>query len=218
MYNMPDHVSRPRIDELLKLVELDGRADETVEKYSRGMKQRLHLIRGLIHDPVILLLDEPTLGLDPACARVIRDFVKQQLQREQKKTILLTTHYMDEADQMCDRIAIIDNGKIMALGTPSELKKSLSRADIIQINASNVPEGTESLLKSIDGISEVALNFDESQVGHAELKIHTLDAEAVLPEITRTLVSKGVKIHALEEIEPTLEDVFIGLTGRKLRD
>ena len=218
MYDMPDRVSKPKIDELLKLVELDGRADETVEKYSRGMKQRLHLIRGLIHDPAILLLDEPTLGLDPASARVIRDFVKQKLQREQKKTILLTTHYMDEADQLCDRIAIIDNGKVIGLGTPTELKKSLSQADIIQINASNVPDGAESLLKNISGISEVALSFDDLNAGHTQLRIHTMDSESVLPEITQTLVSKGVKIHALQEIEPTLEDVFIGLTGRKLRD
>src|SRR2546427_642496 len=130
----------------------------------------------------------------------------------------LTAHYMDEADQLCDRIAIIDNGKVIGLGTPAELKKSLSQADIIQINASNVPEAAESLLKNIEGISEVALSFDDSDAGHAQLRIHTMDAEGVLPEITQTLVSKGVKIHALQEIEPTLEDVFIGLTGRKLRD
>ncbi len=133
MYNVPSHVARPRIQQLLELVELQDRADEQVEKYSRGMKQRLHVIKGLVNDPPILLLDEPTLGLDPSSARVIREFVKDKLQKEQNKTILHTTHYMEEADQLCDRIAIIDHGKIIALDAPENLKKKIRQLEVAKI-------------------------------------------------------------------------------------
>jgi ABC-2 type transport system ATP-binding protein len=104
------------------------------------MKQRLHLIRGLIHDPPTLLLDEPTMGLDPNSAVVVREFIKEKLQKEQGKTILLTTHYMEEADQLCDQIAVIGHGKIISSGTPSELKAGVQKIDVLRINATSVPK------------------------------------------------------------------------------
>lgn len=218
LYNVPKAVARRRIDRLLRLVELEERSDEQVEKYSRGMKQRLHVIRGLVNDPPILLLDEPTLGLDPASARVIRDFIKEQLQGKQGKTILHTTHYMEEADQLCDRIAIIDHGKIIALDTPENLKKGIQRTDIIQINVSNLRQEDEEKLGSLEGVQKAAVTFTDATVGEATIKMHVERAEEVMPMATELLIKGGARILTLEQTKPTLEDVFISLTGRKLRD
>ncbi len=218
LYDIPTSLAKKRINELLKLVELEERADDMVEKYSRGMKQRLHLIRGLINDPPILLLDEPTLGLDPATARVIRDFAKQELQRNQGKTILLTTHYMEEADQLCDRIAIIDHGKIITLDTPETLKRGISKVKIIKIEATNMNPDTEQALSGINGVQGVAVDYSDSSLGQAEVKMHVDPASEILPEIISFLSSKNVKIRRLEESKASLEDVFISMTGRKLRD
>ncbi len=218
LYNIPDRVAKERIDELLKLVELEKRADDPVEKYSRGMKQRLHVIRGLVNDPPILLLDEPTLGLDPGAARVIRDFVKENLQRDQKKTILHTTHYMEEADQLCNRVAVIDHGKIIALDTPENLKKSIQQTGIVQITVSNFQQGEERKIESMDGVKKAVVSFTDAVVGEATIKIHSEEAEQVIPSVTEFLIRGGARIIALEQTKPTLEDVFISLTGRKLRD
>jgi ABC-2 type transport system ATP-binding protein len=218
LYNVPEKIAKERIDKLLKLVELDDRADENVEKYSRGMKQRLHIIRGLINDPPILLLDEPTLGLDPTSARIIRGFIKEKLQKEQGKTILLTTHYMEEADQLCDRIAIIDYGKIIALDTPRNLKKLIQKTDIIEINASNMQPFIEKELEKIELVKKTIVTFIDSTVGEAKIKVYAEKSEDVLPSVTECLIRNGARIKTLEEIKPTLEDVFITLTGRKLRD
>jgi len=218
LYNVPDKIARKRIRELLELIELQDRADDPVEKYSRGMKQRLHIIRGLVHDPPILLLDEPTLGLDPASARVIREFIKEKLQKEQNKTILLTTHYMEEADQLCDRIAIMDYGKIIALGTSAELKEHIAEIEVLNINALNVKGGMESKLKSIKGIKDATVRVIDSVAGEAEIIIHADDVEAVLSRVIQELVKERVEIRVIEEKKPTLEDVFISLTGRRLRE
>jgi ABC-2 type transport system ATP-binding protein len=218
LYNVPEYTAKERIEKLLKLVELEGRADEQVEKYSRGMKQRLHVIRGLINDPPILLLDEPTLGLDPASARVIRDFVKEELQAKQNKTILLTTHYMEEADQLCDRIAIIDYGKIIALDKPENLKKLIQKTDVIEMRVSNLQQEDGEKIGALTGIKQSAVTFTDATVGEAIIKIHTEKAEEIMPIATEFLIKKGARILMLEQTKPTLEDVFISLTGRKLRD
>jgi len=218
LYNIPDREAKERIDELLKLVELEKRADDPVEKYSRGMKQRLHVIRGLVNDPPILLLDEPTLGLDPGAARVIRDFIKEKLQREQRKTILHTTHYMEEADQLCDRVAIIDHGKIIALDTPDNLKKSLQQTGIVELKVSNFQQEDGRELEEMSGVEKAVVLFSDPVVGEATIKIHTEEAEEVIPTATEFLMRHGARIIALEQTKPTLEDVFISMTGRKLRD
>jgi len=218
LYGVREDKAKPRIDELLKLVELEDRANDNVEKYSRGMKQRLHLIRGLVHDPPTLLLDEPTLGLDPNSALVVREFIKEKLQKEQGKTILLTTHYMEEADQLCDRIAVVDHGKIIANGTPEELKARVRKIDVLRINGTNVPGGLESDLKRIEGVEEVKISVVDAVSGLTEILVHTRDSEETLPHLTETMVKSGVRVRLLEQSKPSLEDVFISLTGRRLRD
>jgi len=218
MYNVPPDVARPRIEQLLKLVELQDRADEQVEKYSRGMKQRLHVVKGLVNDPPILLLDEPTLGLDPSSARVIRDFVKDQLQKEQNKTILHTTHYMEEADQLCDRIAIIDQGKTIALDTPTNLKKSIQSLEVAKVQVTQFNPRDQESIRSIEQVKEAVVEYTDSTVGAAEITIHAEDLDVVVPRLTELLVKGGARIIALHESRPSLEDVFISMTGRKLRD
>ena len=218
LYGVKESEARPRINDLLKLVELQARADDTVEKYSRGMKQRLHLIKSLVHDPPLLLLDEPTLGLDPNSAVVMREFIKEKLQKEQGKTILLTTHYMEEADQLCDQIAIIDRGKIIVEGTPSILKSEMQKVDLLKINATDVPSGFETKLSAIDGVIDVKIEIIDAVSNLSEIRIQTEDAESALPDISKAIVSSGVKMRVIEEQKPSLEDVFISLTGRKLRD
>ena len=214
LYGVREDMARPRIDELLKLFELDDRADDNVEKYSRGMKQRLHLIRGLVHDPPILLLDEPTLGLDPNSAVVVREFIKEKLQRNQGKTILLTTHYMEEADQLCDKIAIIDHGKVIANDTPGELKTGLRKTDVLRINATGVPSSLSSDLKQVEGVEEVKMSVIDPVTGLTELLVHTRDAEESLPQLTELMVKSGVRIRLIEQSKPSLEDVFISVVEK----
>jgi ABC-2 type transport system ATP-binding protein len=218
LYGVREDRAKTRIEDLMKLVELTDRADDVVEKYSRGMKQRLHLIRGLIHDPPILLLDEPTLGLDPNSAVIIREFIKEKLQKEQGKTILLTTHYMEEADQLCDSIAVIDHGSIIAQGSPSDLKSKVREYDVLRIDATN-PSGillTE--LKNIEGVLEVKITVTDPVTALTEIVIHSEKATETLPQLTETMVKLGVRVRAIEQLTPSLEDAFIDLTGRRLRD
>src|ERR687884_1572062 len=163
LYAVPPKVQKRRIPELLELVGLRGREHERVEAYSRGMRQRLHIARGLLHDPEILFLDEPTIGLDPVGARELRETVAD-LQRV-GKTILLTTHYMLEADELCDRVAIITNGRIVAEGTPAELKRGIPDRNIIEIEAFGVDETSIERLRQIDGVEAVSIEAqDQAQV------------------------------------------------------
>src|ERR687885_1223884 len=153
VYRVPARSKNARISELLDVVGLRGRERERVETYSRGMRQRLHIARGLLHDPEILFLDEPTIGLDPVGSRELRETVAD-LQRV-GKTILLTTHYMFEADELCDRVAIITDGSIVAEGTPAELKRTIPDRNIIEIEAFGVDETSIERLRQIEGVEAV---------------------------------------------------------------
>jgi ABC-2 type transport system ATP-binding protein len=218
MYNVPPGVAKKRIEQLLKLVELDKSAHDMVEKYSRGMKARLHLARGLVNDPDILLLDEPTLGIDPSGARMLRDFIKNELQRKRGKTMLLTTHYMQEADELCDRVAIIDKGKIIALDTPKSLKESISEVEVAEVFVEGAHPGIEDRLKGIAGVDSVTADYADSTIGEATIRLQAKKLERILPSVTKSLVDEDIRIKELKESKPSLEDVYIKLTGKKLRD
>src|SRR3990172_9934883 len=140
LYGVDPAVSKKRIPYLMELVGLQGRGNERVGGYSRGMKQRLHVARTLLHDPAVLFLDEPTIGLDPVGAREFRQVILNL--QSQKKTILLTTHYMFEADLLCDRIAVIDKGRVVALDTPSGLKKHVSDLSVVEVETFGAPQAT----------------------------------------------------------------------------
>jgi ABC-2 type transport system ATP-binding protein len=202
LYDMPAGLREERIKESLELVELTSRKDDLVKKYSGGMRRRLEIARGLIHHPKVLFLDEPTLGLDPQSRERVWDFIKSLAKRE-NITVILTTHYMEEADKLCDRLAIVDHGRIVVLAPPKKLKKDLG-GDIIRLKARK-PD-----IKSLK-----ALNYVKKVAGcDGELCLTVEDGNKHLQEI---LAAVG-KVDSVEIRSPTLDDVFMHHTGRGIRD
>ncbi|MCL5040213.1 MAG: ATP-binding cassette domain-containing protein [Firmicutes bacterium] len=214
LYQIPGGEARLRIQELLARLDLEAKANELVERYSSGMKQRLALARALLPRPPVLLLDEPTVGLDPQSARNLRQIIREL--KEQGHTILLTTHYMEEADQLSDRIAIIDHGRVIALDTPRALKASLTQQEVCRLEAAGLPD-PKPWASQIPGVQEVNCRFlTESQTW--EVTLHLKDYRAAAPELLRLVTEQGGRVIQLSVKEPTLEDVFLSLTGKALRD
>jgi ABC-2 type transport system ATP-binding protein len=205
LYRVPAAAKRRRIDELLALVGLTGRERERVETYSRGMRQRLHIARGLLHDPAILFLDEPTIGLDPVGALELRTTIGSL--RDAGKTILLTTHYMFEADALCDRLAVIAEGRIVATGTARQLKQVVSDRTVIEVETfGGVEESHVEALKQLDGVKGVTVDArDQTQMLLIQA---TAGAELVQQILARV---NGVQVGKVFTREPTLEDAYIEL-------
>ena len=204
LYAVPAREQRPRIGELLELVGLTGRENERVEGYSRGMRQRLHIARGLLHKPPVLFLDEPSIGIDPVGARELRATVATLV--EQGTTVLLTTHYMFEADELCDRIAVIADGLIVATGTPAELKRGVVDGRVVEVEVYGAAEPALAALRALPGVRSVAVETgDQAQliVVHAEP-----DAE-VAPAVLACL--EGIRLGRVATREPTLEDAYVAL-------
>lgn len=212
LYGLYGKEKEKRIDYLMEFLGLKDFENERVERYSSGMRQKISLARALLHDPKILLLDEPTLGLDPQFSRFIRGFIKEELSERQGKTILLTTHYMDEADELCARIAFINKGKIVEINTPSGFKKEIPHKEVLEVRylGSINPTGVEQM-KSVEKISVT------SKDGVSYLKVITPRGEDILADLIE-LLREEVKILSIDLKEPTLEDVFIYITGRGLGD
>lgn len=206
LYGVDPDVTRKRIDYLLEMVGLNGRGDEKVQGYSRGMKQRLHVARTLLHNPDVLFLDEPTLGLDPVGAREFRQVILN-LQSE-KKTILLTTHYMFEADALCDRIAIINHGRIIALDTPSGLKSKVDDMNIVELETFGLPDVVVEKIRNLPFVD--ALSVEDHEQKQMLLVQTTRGAEAV-PDIMGAI--EGQRVGRVIVREPTLEDAYVRLVG-----
>ncbi len=209
-YSVPSQLRKERIKELLDVVGLADRADYTVGSYSGGMKRRLELVRSLIHRPKILFLDEPTTGLDPQARSAVWDYLRK-LHNEQDITMVLTTHYLDEAELLCDRVAIVDYGKLMALGTPADLKRKVMGGDVVEAEFADLPNKAFEALTT----SKFAL-----QVKKRENTLTVLvksGAEAV-PRIVELVNENGGKIRSITLREPTLDDVFLHFTGRSIRE
>lgn len=201
---------RKRAEKLLELVQLKNRTKDRVKTFSGGMKHRLNLVVGLVHEPRLLFLDEPTTGLDPAARLLVWEFIKQL--QAQGITIFLTTHYMDEADYLCDRVAIMDRGKIIAIGTPTELKRSIGKLEAIEIKtAKKAPDTFLTKARKLRGIKKVGRTSEG-------LRLLTPAADTLLAQVSRLASETGVHIVSLNIAQPTLEDVFIKLTGKMLRD
>lgn len=216
LYHMDGAYAKKRIGELLDLVGLKEREDTLVENYSTGMRIRLSFAKALLNEAPVLLFDEPTASLDPQSSRLIRDLIRDL--RNKGHAIILTTHNMEEADLLSDRVAIIDHGKIVSLGPPSVLKEKVKSSDIIEIEARNVSDRTTEALQSFSEVSKVALSAPDPSGEKGLLRIHVEKGKEVLPKILEFLVRKEVTITKVSFIEPTLEDVFIAETGRSLRD
>jgi ABC-2 type transport system ATP-binding protein len=211
LYDIPEKEAKRRIRELLELVGLAERADDRVENYSKGMKQRLHIARGLINEPEIILLDEPTIGLDPAAGRELRALVRD-LTTKQGRTVVLTTHYMQEADEMSHRVGVINKGRIIALDSPERLKRSM-RSNVVRASVRNADETVKESLKSIEGVEEVvSVGFDAAREA-TDFKLISRDPEKVAPRVFEAVNGRGAHVLSLAIETPTLEDVFISLTG-----
>jgi len=212
LYNMPDEVLNSKIDELLEMVNLSKWENSKVGTFSTGMRQRMNVVRALLNTPQVLFLDEPTLGLDPQSTVEIREFIRK-LNREHKTTIILTTHMMNEADLLCDRIGIIDQGKIVSLDTSANLKKIIS-GDGTTILKLEIPNLTSNLLNTIQSVKCVS---SVSQENSSHITVHATGDDA-FDLIIDAVRSQKAKINSIEKLEPTLEDVFLKITGREVRD
>jgi ABC-2 type transport system ATP-binding protein len=212
LYNIPKTTLNKRIDELLELVQLTKWKDSKVGTFSTGMKQRMNVVRALLNLPQVLFLDEPTLGLDPQSTVEVREFIKK-INQENKTTIILTTHMMNEADILCDRIGIIDHGKIASLDTPTNLKNSISGANttILTLEIANLTPDLISLVRDLNCVETI------SQENSSHLKIHA-HGEGSFDSIIDAIRAKKGNIVSIQNIQPTLEDVFLHITGRAMRD
>jgi ABC-2 type transport system ATP-binding protein len=206
LYHVDPEVGRKRIDALLDLVGLADRGKEKVEGYSRGMMQRLHIARTLLHDPEILFLDEPTIGLDPVGARELRQVIRD-LQSE-KKTILLTTHYMFEADALCQRVAVINKGRIVALDTPEALKTHVADLAVVEMEVFGLPPEVIERVRGLPFVDTVSLeNVDQRQ----SLRVQTRRGSEAVPDLMSAL--SGSRVGRVTVREPTLEDAYVRLVG-----
>ncbi len=212
LFEIPGDVLTQRIDELLELVQLTKWKNALVGTFSTGMRQRMNVVRALLNMPRVLFLDEPTLGLDPQSSVEIREFVKK-LNRENGTTIIVTTHTMVDADMLCDRIAIIDHGKVVALDTSTNLKKLISGGDkiILKLGVANLTTDLLETLRTLDCVQSVS----QENSTHVRLIARGDDAFDSVIDAVR---SKGGKIASIENLQPTLEDVFLHLTGHEVRD
>ncbi|MGI8774636.1 MAG: ATP-binding cassette domain-containing protein [Actinomycetota bacterium] len=204
LYGVDPRSQKKRIEYLFELVGLTGREKERVEGYSRGMRQRLHIARGLIHDPAVVFLDEPTIGVDPVGARELRAMMAGLI--EAGKTVLLTTHYMFEADALCDRIAVIANGQIVGEGTPKELKAGVVDRTVVEIEVFGVTDSTVERLREVPGVQSIAVeDRDHAQV----MLVQSARGE----ELTSALLARlgDVRVGRVTSREPTLEDAYVAM-------
>ncbi len=205
-----------RVDELIEATGLTDQRLQRVSTLSTGQRQKMNMARGLLNDPWILFLDEPTLGLDVAAARSIRELVLDWKAAVPGRTVLLTTHYMAEADELCDRIAIVDHGRILAIGTPDELKKRVQRESIFRLELDHLDGGAATLAR-LPGVESAALAESDAEAQRVVVNLVLTD-DAALGAVVTALGGTGSHILALRKSEPTLEDVFVELVGRGFGD
>ncbi len=215
-YRLGGKTIKQRVNELFELVDLIGYEDKMVSTYSGGMRKRLDIAMGLIHQPDVIFLDEPTVGLDPQTRVHIWDYIRD-LAKVMGVTIFLTTHYMEEADHLADRIAIIDRGKIMAIGTPAELKQSIS-GDAVTLSpgAGKANESQDFISRAEAALSGQAFVI-RTQVMDGGLAVYVEHGESAVPEIMRLLSSHGIEVGTISVSRPSLDDVFLKYTGRTIR-
>ena len=213
LYHVPPKDTKARIDRSLEAVKLSDRADDYVERYSTGMRQRLALARALLPDPQLVILDEPTVGLDPQASRDLRDRVREL--KRQGRTVLLTTHYMEEADQLCDRVAIIDHGEIVALDTPAALKRRIRAEEVVRLEI-GISGDESALLARLATSASIARS--ERHNGTVAVTAHCASARDFVPAAFDAAHGAGATIQHVEVVPVSLEDVFISLTGRALRE
>ncbi|MER3416013.1 MAG: ABC transporter [Gemmataceae bacterium] len=213
MYGVPSREALARIDHLLAAVDLADRAHTRISHLSTGLRQRLNFCRGFVTDPAVLFLDEPTLGLDVHAARTLRRFIRSWMSEHPERTILLTTHYMQEADELCDRVAIVDRGRIVACDTPAALKQRLRRHPLFRLQVETA-NGALPDLAAVPGVRHIG----HKELDHARELSLVLQDDTAIASVVQKLSDAGARIVSLTKVEPTLEDVFVHLTGHRLNE
>jgi ABC-2 type transport system ATP-binding protein len=211
LYDVPAKERKRSIDELLGLVDLTKWRDAQTKTLSGGMRRRLEIARGLVHHPKIFFLDEPTTGLDPVSRVAVWEMLGN-IKNQRQLTILITTHYMDEADRLCDRIAIVDHGKLVALDAPMALKASVPGSTVIEAQFDNIPEDWEQKLRGLDNVTSV------QHEGAGMFRVLTSNGSRTTTELVEMAVQAGAAVKSLSVQNTTLDDVFVHYTGRQLRD
>lgn len=212
LYGIPPSRIAKRIQETLELVGLTEKADEWQQKLSSGMQRKLDLARALLPDPPILLLDEPTIQLDPKAARDLRRTVKEDLCGRQGKTVLWTTHNMKEAEEICDRVAIMHKGKIIAIGSPSEVKSLVKSNEIVVVDLAKATPELIASIKKLEGVISVASTQLSPEITRLKIEVNNVQISSL---IAQTIVRGGGSFYSMKIEEPTLEDALIKLTGEK---
>ena len=213
-YGIPSKVANQRIQELLDVVGLGDRLNTKSSDLSTGLRQKMNIVRGFLTDPEVLFLDEPTLGLDVGASRDVRKFITRWVGDNPEKTLLLTTHYMVEADELCDRVAIINKGQLLACDTPNRLKQDLQREAIFRLEVSPLNGAGAETFENLGGVKRVKHTPKD---GFSILELALAD-ENVLGSVVSTMTSNEIDIINLQKREPTLEDVFVKLTGLSLEE
>ena len=222
-YGLPNREGWRRVDELIEIVGLQERRQQKVRALSTGERQKLNFARGLLNDPWVLFLDEPTLGLDVSAARDLREHTLRWKETAPGRTVLLTTHYMVEADQLCDRIAIVDHGRIIALGTPAELRRRVQSESIFRIELDQLPRnGGLAMLNKLPGVlsavrADDSTDGDRAGASSIALKV-ALANDSALTSVVTSVAEHGSNLIGLQKSEPSLEDVFVELVGRGFGD
>ncbi|MCI4337130.1 MAG: ATP-binding cassette domain-containing protein [Thermoplasmata archaeon] len=209
LYSVPTSEARGRIDSLLKRMHVGDAADRPVKTYSGGMRRRLELAVGIVHSPKILFLDEPTLGLDPQGRAGFWQYI-QELRKELGLTVFLTTHYLDEADNLCDRLAIIDHGKVVASGTPAELKDGLG-GDVVTLRVKEGDRDLTATLRAVTGA--LAVNVQDGSY-----RVKCTNGESMVPLLVQAAAGSGATVTAVSLKRPSLDEVFLEYTGREFRE
>lgn len=213
-YGISTKVANERIKQLLEIVGLSDRANTKSTDLSTGLRQKMNIVRGFLTDPEILFLDEPTLGLDVGASRDVRKFIQAWVHEDTGRTLLLTTHYMVEADELCDRVAIINKGKVLACDTPAALKHNLQKESIFNIEVENARSADFSNIADIPGVVRV----DATPLDGATRLDTVLKEESILASVISRFNSQGIKLRSLQKREPTLEDVFVELVGARMEE
>jgi len=217
IYNVPRRRRHERIMEVLELVGLKDKAFELYQKYSGGMKRKLALARALLPDPPILLLDEPTTGLDVISSRSLREFIRNNLSRKACKTVLYTTHYVEEASQICDRIGILNGGKLISCDTPEGIKGIMKKGEVVDIRVTAITDAQIEAIRAMDGVVDMASEVEDPVLGQRRLRLH-LESIDSLPMVLNFFFKEKIRLVDFRREEPTLEDAFIRLTGTGLRE
>jgi ABC-2 type transport system ATP-binding protein len=213
-YGMPNKAANERIKELLQVVGLADRINTKSSDLSTGLRQKMNIVRGFMTDPEVIFLDEPTLGLDVGAARDVRRFIRTWMDENPNRSVLLTTHYMVEADELCDRVAIINQGKVLACDRPDRLKRALQKQVMFNLEVSALKDTSLAIFESLPGVRKTSHTLQD---GHSELDF-ILETDNALAGVVNTLTANDIHIFNLQKRQPTLEDVFVELVGRRMEE